>query len=295
VTGQAPASSQTWEGDISLTLTQGPRGTRLTESRHKGPLYVQKPFYPEGKDLAHLYLLHPPGGMVSGDTLKIQVRLNTSAQGLITTPGAGRVYRARSNGRWQKQRVDIRVGPHCTAEWLPMETIVFPNAKADLATEIHLAEGAKVIAWDVVCIGLPAQGESFHHGHLNQSLKIFQQQRLQLLEKLLIDPEAPTSVVNAQSGLQGLPVSGYMVAGPFQVGSDNTGMLDTTLAELRALRWQESELNFPFAVTLVNGFVVIRCLADCANRVRTLLEACWSILRPLLIQRSACAPRIWST
>lgn len=54
-----------WNAELALGLTLTQLGTVLKSCRHQGPLYVQKPFYPEGRELAHLYLLHPPGGMVS--------------------------------------------------------------------------------------------------------------------------------------------------------------------------------------------------------------------------------------
>ena len=88
-------SAGRWQAELSLGLAKTARGTVLKTCSHRGPLYVQKAFYPEGRELAHLYLLHPPGGMVSGDDLQINVNMAEGAQALITTPGAGRVYRAR--------------------------------------------------------------------------------------------------------------------------------------------------------------------------------------------------------
>ncbi|WP_157114454.1 hypothetical protein [Halioglobus japonicus] len=52
-----------WHASLELSLAQREAQTRLYRCRHKGPLYVQKAFYPEGDSLAHLYLLHPPGAL----------------------------------------------------------------------------------------------------------------------------------------------------------------------------------------------------------------------------------------
>ena len=98
-------NASSWRASLSLGFRRTERGSRLVRSEHNGPLYVQKPFYPEGPDCAHVYLLHPPGGMVSGDFLTISAHAEAQSHALITTPGAGRVYRARSDGLLQQQQV----------------------------------------------------------------------------------------------------------------------------------------------------------------------------------------------
>ncbi len=161
-------TNSTWHAQLDLGLVKTDRGTVLRRCSHKGPLYVQKPFYPEGRELAHLYLLHPPGGMVSGDDLRISVTTEENAQALITTPGAGRVYRARPDRRLQKQHIQLNVEANSTLEWLPLENIIFPDASTDLSMDIQLAEGASVIAWEITCFGLPASGEAFDSGEVSQ-------------------------------------------------------------------------------------------------------------------------------
>ena len=74
-----------WHARLSLGVRHTPRGSRVASAERLGPLHLQKPFYPEGPDLAHLYLLHPPGGMVSGDLLEIEARLEPNTAALITT------------------------------------------------------------------------------------------------------------------------------------------------------------------------------------------------------------------
>ena len=47
-----------WQATLTLHLKKTARGTVVKHSLHKGPLYIQKAFYPEGRDLAHIYI--PP-------------------------------------------------------------------------------------------------------------------------------------------------------------------------------------------------------------------------------------------
>ncbi len=56
---------------------------------------------------------------------------------LITTPAATKFY--RSDGRVARQLQDITLDA-ATFEWLPQETILFPDAYANIATRVHLSE-----------------------------------------------------------------------------------------------------------------------------------------------------------
>ena len=60
-----------WLANYQAELVYLDDKTRLGKTSHFGPLRVQRAFYPEGNICAHLYLLHPPGGLVAGDYLTI--------------------------------------------------------------------------------------------------------------------------------------------------------------------------------------------------------------------------------
>lgn len=275
-----------WLAELSLTLARGPRGTRLVRSRHRGPLYVQKPFYPEGPELAHVYLLHPPGGLVSGDSLRIDLALGEGSQALFTTPGAGRMYGARTDRSPQAQRVALQLAPHSSAEWLPMENIVYPGACGLLHTRVELALGSRFLGWDISCTGLPASGQPFTHGELRQRFELYRDGRPLLFETLQLDME-DGAVYHGRAGLAGHSVSGVLVATPLA-----EEQCEQLLAGLRAI---ELPAGADMAATVIGDVLALRYLGDCAQQARQLFEACWRLLRPQLIGRNACRPRIWNT
>tara|TARA_R110002167_G_scaffold37994_8_gene118670 strand:- start:1314 stop:2231 length:918 start_codon:yes stop_codon:yes gene_type:complete len=284
-----------WEAYLKLSFAKRKRGVRLVESAHEGPLYVQKAFYPEGDHCAHCYLLHPPGGLVTGDHLSITIASQENSHALITTPGAGRVYKAREQGGIQTQSIKLIVEQGACLEWLPLETILFPNSQARLNTRIDLAENAKVITWDITCFGLPANNIKFTQGSIKQSLKIWSKGRIKLNERLMIDlpidlPEDSLTILNSNAGLRSMPVHGLLVAGPFQI-SETTELIDA-LRELLPCARIEKAL---FAITLNGDFLTVRYLGYCTEQARLYFTEAWKLIRPALINKEAVSPRIWAT
>jgi hypothetical protein len=60
---EAVAKNTNWQADLALDFAPRAGKTRLIASQRRGPLTVQRAFYPEG-NVNHTYLLHPPGGVV---------------------------------------------------------------------------------------------------------------------------------------------------------------------------------------------------------------------------------------
>src|SRR4051812_18172096 len=136
-----------WHGHLELTYRRD-AGRCLVHDRHSGPLRVLRTLYPEGDDVCHNVLLHPPGGIVGGDVLEIAATLQAGTHALLTTPGATRFY--RSAGLRACQSVTVRAAEGARVEWLPLETICHPGAEAESRLRFELAPGAEAIGWDVV-------------------------------------------------------------------------------------------------------------------------------------------------
>ena len=93
----------------------------VQHDRHDGPLRVLQPLHPEGPAICHHVLVHPPGGLVGGDVLDIDINVQPGAHALVTTPGATRCY--RSTGETAVQSVRARIADGARLEWLPLEAI----------------------------------------------------------------------------------------------------------------------------------------------------------------------------
>ncbi len=158
-----------WHAQLALHYER--QGARtVARHLHQGPLRILQSLYPEGEAICHNVLVHPPSGLVGGDVLDIDVRLDPGTHGLVTTPGATRFY--RSEGEAAIQRARVRVAEGARLEWLPMEALCYSGCRAENRLTLSLAPGAQVLGWDVTALGLPAAGEPFVAGSLLQHLEV---------------------------------------------------------------------------------------------------------------------------
>ena len=137
-----------WRAELDMRFAFNHTKTVLTGLRHVGPLRVQRPFYPEG-GVCHVYLLHPPGGLVGGDELTVNLHCGSSSHALLTTPGSTKFYRSVGEQVIVNQRLIVENG--ACLEWFPQENIFFPGAICNLNTSIKLTTDAKFIGWEINC------------------------------------------------------------------------------------------------------------------------------------------------
>lgn len=266
-----------WRASLALEFERrGPR-TLLAFRRHEGPLVVQKPLYPEGDAACHAIVVHPPAGVAGGDQLELRVRAAAEAAVVLTTPGAARWY--RSSGPSASQRVELSLDAGARLEWLPQENIVFDGAIADLHWKATLRGSARLIAWDVFCLG---RSEGFHRGRCRLETRVEVDEALRFIERGRID--ARGLCTSSHAGLGGSPVFGTMLVGA-------PGIEDDWLSAVRELRVEEGD----GAVTRLPGLLVARYRGQSSEAARAYFIAIWKLLREPVIGLPPMEPRIWRT
>lgn len=277
-----------WAASLSLGFESRNEGsaepvTRMVRRRHTGPLRVQRPFYPEGKHgCCHVYLLHPPGGLVSGDQLRIEATVAEGGHTLLTTPAAAKLYKADSHGVAWAQHTRLQVAKNATLEYLPQETIAFDGSRGEQTTTIELESGAKTLGWEVLALGRPASELPFATGALEQRFYLSLDGKPVWLERQLLDPTHRR--FTGHWGQGGATVQATLWA----VG------LNDEAAAVEALREQLPD-NHRWAVTRRRGVLLLRYLGTERNEAWALCEQAWHLLRPMLTGLPAHTPRIWLT
>lgn len=269
-----------WRARLELGFERRGERSVLARRRHEGPLRVQKALHPEGGAVCHAILLHPPSGIAGGDDLAVEAEVDPHAHALLTTPGAGKWY--RSAGLEATQRIALKVDAGAALEWLPQENIVFDGAIARMTTDIELAPDARLVAWDILCLGRSAAGERFARGRLVFGTRVTRAGRPIWREQGLIDGGAP--LLDSPAGMAGEPVAGVMLVSGRAIEA-------ALVARLRAIEPASGRGG----VTRLPDTLVARYLGPSAEAARNYFMWLWQILRPALLDRAAVPPRIWNT
>lgn len=268
---------------LRLAFTDDAGTTRLTERSHFGPLRVQKPLYPEQPSVCHAIIVHPPGGILGGDTLQINAAVGADAHALLTTPGAGKWYRA--NGLSSHQQVTLSVAAGGSLEWLPQETIFFNEANVRIQHDVDLAADACYIGADILCFGRTASGESFAAGCVGQRTSIRRDGKLIWFEQGSL--QAGTHAMQSPLVLGSYTVCATMIV----VGkSMNSAFVQQLREETSALAGGGRS-----GVSQMKQLLVLRYLGHSSQSARHWLMRAWQLIRPELMQRDAVIPRIWNT
>lgn len=262
-----------WSAHLQLRFVLRDEVTRLGARRHFGPLLVQRPFHPEGAP-CHVYILHPPGGIVAGDRLELDIRLEPGSHALLTMPGASKFYRSIGPTARLEQRFHLATGS--TLEWLPQDSIFFDGARASLDSRFIIEPGARLLAWETLCLGRPVMAERFEHGTLDSRLRIELPGDPGLHERLRING-------GQLDKLGGHPLIATFCATP----------ADHSLLE--QVRQLLAELDTPAGATLLGPLLVIRLLDHDNQHLQRNLQRLWHLLRPAVLGLAPCPPRIWAT
>lgn len=273
-----------WPARLTLSAARDGAGATRVHARHDGPLRLLKTLYPEGPGIAHAVLVHPPGGLVGGDRLDLHIDVQAGAHLLLTTPAATRFY--RSNAGEAAQVVQATVGEGARLEWLPQETLAYPDCIARNEVRLSLAAGASLFATEVLGLGLPAAGQAFDSGRLLQHLEVTGQ----WLDRGWLDA-ADKALLDGPCGLAGHRVLGTLVYA--QTGT--LGDVDALLTRSRCLLEGVACSGVTHLASPRGGLLLARVVGDEVEEVTLALRQVRALWREQLWALPASDPRIWAT
>ena len=279
-----------WHAGLALDYrreTHAGVARTLVRDRHDGPLRILASLYPEGDAVCHNVLVHPPGGVVGGDRLAIDIDVGAGAHALVTSAGATRFY--RSAGEVATQTVRARIGEGARLEWLPLETLAYSGCEVENRASFELAPGAQAIGRDVLALGLPASNAAFARGRFVQHLEL----PGRWIERSVIDAAADQRLLDSGLGWAGQRVLGTLwIAGGSRF---DAALVEDLLEAARATCAAHPLDRFGGASAAHEGIVVLRLLGPRVEPVMQLMTQVWSRWRERAWGLSACVPRVWRT
>lgn len=273
-----------WLARLQLDYTRE-NNRSVLRFAHTGPLRILQSLYPEGDTVCHNVLVHPPGGLVAGDTLEVHAHVATGAHALITTPGATRFY--RSEGPLARQLTRLTVADGGRLEWLPLESLCYSACQAENHLTLNLEPGAECVAWDVTALGLPRAGQPFVAGRVLQHIEL----PGVWLERGAIDA-MDQRLLASPLGLAGHSTLATLVlaTGTALERSRREQALDVARHILQA-----HPLAITAGATSPNPqVVVVRALAPQVEPAMQLLKAVRAAWRTALWDLPATVPRTWA-
>lgn len=275
--------SPSWLAKLSLSYECTPIGTVLKKSLHEGPLRVQKALYPEGEDICHTVIIHPPAGIAGGDTLDIQVEVGQESHAVLSTPSATKWYKSFKNPA--TQHIQFELSESAKLDWLPQENLFFKGSNANVVTKLNLFSSASFIGWDALMLGRHASGEEWSSGHIHMRNEIRRDGELIWIENGCIDAQDHFSSSLPQLG------SWPICANLWAIGPSCSNTLAETFATM--MPWTDS---LRAGITwLPQGILLVRAVSSDIEMTRNWMIDLWTKLRPIVHGVPAQPLRLWAS
>ena len=270
-----------WAGNLSLSFVAKQGKTMLKRQEALLPLAFQRPLYPEGSDVCHGIILHPPGGVAKDDQLHIHVDLAEGTHVVLTSPGATKIYRSTTNAH---QNVKTTVSNGACLEWLPQETILFDGAYWHQKSLIELDTKGLWLGWDITRFGRSASGERFLRGCWKSTTEVWRGGRPLWVDRQRLD--GGSTLLDSPFGLKGNAVTATLA----WVGAP----VDRDLIDACRSWWQSRDWEGDAGVTRLECGLTARYRGPSTANARAWFVAIWDMVRRQFLQRPAYLPRVWN-
>jgi urease accessory protein len=288
----APVRPAGWRARLELRFAPRDGATRVVRNRHEGPLRLIRAL-PQPDGCCQAIVVHPPGGLVGGDVLELDLALEPGARVLCTTPGAQKWY--RSGAAAARAHTRVTLGEGAALEWLPQPAIVFDEARIEQDIGFELANDARMIGWECLVLGRAAMGERFAHGALRQSVALSVGGATRWAEHTAVG--AGDRLFASPLGWGGRTVAASIWAvAPGEAIDDalRDGWRDAIEGARASPEGRAARLDGG-ATRTARGLLAARLLANDSEVAMRVAQALWARARPAILGAASAPPRIWAT
>jgi urease accessory protein len=257
-------------GAVSFDVHLADGVTRRRHLHESGSLRVRFPS-PEADGLSAVFV-NTAGGVAGGDRFDIEIAAGVASRLAVTTAAAEKIYRAAGPAARLSIALKVAAGAHLA--WLPQETILFDRARLERRIDIDLAEGASLLACEIVVFGRAAMGERMQGGEFVDRWRMRRGDRLAFAENIRLDGDIGQKLMRPA-----------IAGGGVAIGTALIVPGDEALVE--RIREVSQGFGSEAGISAWNGFAMARFCAQDAAKLRAdmmavLGRACRSAL-----------PRLW--
>ncbi len=280
-------------GRLDLAFEKTSHGGTVLRIRRQEPPWRVLRAFPNGAGQALVHLHNTSGGVLGGDRLELQVDLSPGARVQLTTTGATRVYRPRTDAGEAQSTAHFNLAENSLLELLPDALIPYRGCRFTQSATVNLAPGAALFWWELLAPGREASGEVFAFEQLHLEIAIRAGGVPIALERMHLDPQLRP------------------LASPARLGSCRyLGALYVCRAGEPAATWQRLEEQLASQIepparpctespdrviwgisSLVRDGLVVRGMAPSGAALTQGLREFWRAARLLLTGEPAVLPR----
>ena len=273
-----------WEGNCFLNFSNnksisGKVNKTIFKSRSSSPYKLLKSTHDqEGRCI--LPILHTAGGLVGGDSLKIDANVQKNAKVLLTTTSAQKVYgtigrsKINPNGVYSKQKNSITILDNSHLEYLPQETIIYANALYSQESKVYISDDSSFLYSDLIRLGRSSDGESIENGVFRSKLEIMRNNVKYDDWEFVDQIELNKLSYEAKSGMDYKPVFGSLI---WICEKDFSKAKISHLVENIKIIFKESKNNLSIGI-LENG-ISVRFLGSSSQDARKCFFCIWKQIR----------------
>jgi urease accessory protein len=256
-----PTGTTRLAGHLELVAGADARGrTFVRRQSFQAPVHLGKGHEDAGALV--LNVVNPTAGLLEGDRLRVNVRVEGGARLLLTTPSASRVHTMRGGCAEVTQSFTVAAGG--SLEWWPEMLIPQRGARYHQQTQIDLAPDAELIFQETLAPGRVAYGEAFLYDEVRWKMDLRRDGRLLARERFRITPANGALTALQQRFPAAYYVSIFLVS-PF--------FIEQTAKELLTL--ESDHANLWSGVSMVApGLFIVRMIAADSLVLRRSLRRC---------------------
>ena len=162
--------------------------TIIEKIYHEGVFKVSPTIHLDEEKIPCYFLMHMGGGYLEGEHCYNDIHLKENTRSIITSQTPTIIYKCL-NDIPAKQFSKIKLEKDSVLEYIMDNTILFKDARFEQETDIYLDSTSTLILTEGITAGWSSDGQPFQYKLAKMKNKIYLNNKLILLDKLLLSPE----------------------------------------------------------------------------------------------------------